>query len=430
MYFVRQLLRATVLVAALYVACFPPFTAAQLQNSSRVLRICTYFTTNSSSNTFTSEFQANTGFKFWTDYVNNELGGLEINRVKYRIEQINIDHPGGNPELVADNVRKAVESQNFDFVVGGHTQYTKAVSDALNSSRPIPQIQCCTGPRSIYSAGYPNLFGLHLPSDYYTYPFLTYLKTVGVSKILLLISDQAEFTKSTGAHALKFATDATNGMKFEVLTKNYTWGATKKTELSQLASMIREGVDFGAEALISVSLTEDGKMVTRALQQVKYDFKYVYITVAPTEPNFITNETALGAQYVFSSSQWHHTMNFKDETRSFYSSKQYAEKFRSWLESQSLLGQMPTYTHASGTGAGVLLQLAMKSANSIDPKQVMAALRDFNAETFFGRIQMDRDQRNMGRDSVVVQIVNNEERSVLPTGFAGSQPESVDMGSP
>ncbi|KAI9142485.1 hypothetical protein BKA69DRAFT_254832 [Paraphysoderma sedebokerense] len=117
MYFVRQLLRATVLVAALYVACFPPFTAAQLQNSSRVLRICTYFTTNSSSNTFTSEFQANTGFKFWTDYVNNELGGLEINRVKYRIEQINIDHPGGNPELVADNVRKAVESQNFDFVV-------------------------------------------------------------------------------------------------------------------------------------------------------------------------------------------------------------------------------------------------------------------------------------------------------------------------
>ncbi|KAI9136310.1 7 transmembrane sweet-taste receptor of 3 GCPR-domain-containing protein [Paraphysoderma sedebokerense] len=386
-------------------------------HAAKTIRVGTYFTTNSSIGSYVSETQALHGVQFWVHYVNNVLKGLEVNGEIYLIDHINVNTNAlrGNATLVSEAVKNAVEADTFDFVIGGHTSQTVAVSRALNDStfaqvNNILQIQCCTGPRSVYAPGYTNVFGVHLPADIYSYPFLRYIKTLGHTKVFMLISDEAAFTITTGAAAVEFAR---SNLNLEVIAKNYTYGPGRKSTVQQLVRLLEEGRDTGAEVLLTFGLNEDGILMTNALQNLKHDWRHVFITVAPTEPGYLNANNSLAGQYVMSPTQWHYTMGFESESSSFPGSKGYTEEFRKWM----------TTTYNSSDPDNPTYQLAILKANTVNRTEVRQALRNFNANTFFGKMQMDRNQRNIGRDSAVLQIIESRQYAVLPTGFADFQPQ-------
>lgn len=401
-----------------------------VQGATKYLRVGTYFTTNTSIGSYVSETQAHQGVQFWVHYVNDVMNGIQINGDTYLINHTNVNTNSlrGNATLIAEAVKTAIEADSFDFVIGGHTSQTVVVSQTLNASafaqdNNILQIQCCTGPRTVYTPRYTNVFGIHLPADTYSYPFLRYIKTLGYKKVFMLISDEAAFTTSTGAAAVDFARSHLN---LEVVVGNYTYGPGRKSSVDQLVKLLETGRDTGAEILMTFGLNEDGILMTNALQTLKHDWHHVFITVAPTEPGYLNANNSLAGQYIMSPTQWHHTMGFEAESSSFPGSKGYSVAFRKWMQENYNVSDPdhPTYTHASGTAAGVLLQLALLKANSVNRTDVRQALRNFNANTFFGKIQMDENQRNIGRDSAVIQIIDSRQYAVLPTGFADFQPQA------
>ena len=273
----------------------------------------------------------------------------------------------------------------------------------------ILNIMCCTGPDSYYTKNPRKyLFGIHRSSLDYPKAFLSQMNLRGKKHVAILFNEDVGFTISTADSAESFALNiglnVTHKLGFP--GRGYTAGAGKgHTTLRQHVQTIVRTITKPF-ALVFCTLVFDGHDAAMLVDELGIDADAVWISVAPTLSGFASSVGARAAEFSFAPTQWDATMQFVDPV--FGSSEAYVERYRQWM------GSPPNYLVASGTAAGVALQLAIESAASLAVEDVTQAFRELRADTFFGQMAFNRYQRNYGGFTATIEIVNGKVAAVLP----------------
>ena len=115
--------------------------------------------------------------------------------------------------------------------------------------------------------------------------------------------------------------------------------------------------------------------------------KAITMIAAPAYQEFITAVGPL-AENISSSVWWHPALEYKGKDI-FGSTADYVKAFKAEY------GTTPDYAEASSTATGVVLQLAIESAKSIEPQEVRDALAHMDAMTFYGPVVSPKRVRSI-----------------------------------
>ena len=148
--------------------------------------------------------------------------------------------------------------------------------------------------------------------------------------------------------------------------------------------------DLRPDALVVYSRAE-GEMIMRQVANIKMPLRGVYITGASSweDPD---NEFA---EYVVTPGQW--AADVRASCSVFGTNANYVELFT------AKYGYEPDYKVAMSTAAGVVFQLALQQAGTSRVSKIMEALSLLSAETIAGRVRFSYQQRNIGRDPILMQ---------------------------
>ena len=148
--------------------------------------------------------------------------------------------------------------------------------------------------------------------------------------------------------------------------------------------------DLRPDALVVYSRAE-GEMIMRQVANIKMPLRGVYITGASSweDPD---NEFA---EYIVTPGQW--AADVRASCRVFGTNANYVKRFT------AKYGYEPDYKVAMSTAAGVVFQLALQQAGTSRVSKIMEALSLLTAETIAGRVRFSYQQRNIGRDPILMQ---------------------------
>jgi branched-chain amino acid transport system substrate-binding protein len=110
-------------------------------------------------------------------------------------------------------------------------------------------------------------------------------------------------------------------------------------------------------------------------------------------------------EYILSSQPWHRNMGFKGL---FFTSESFDDF---WIKKT---GRAATFFHGSGFVAGILMQLAIEKAGSLDQTKIRNAFSALDVETFYMKFKFDEAGRNIAGSMGVVQVQNGKAVVVVP----------------
>ena len=148
--------------------------------------------------------------------------------------------------------------------------------------------------------------------------------------------------------------------------------------------------DLRPDALVVYSRAE-GEMIMRQAADIKMSLRGVYITGAST---WMDPDTEF-AEYVVTPGQW--AADVRSSCSVFGTNENYVKLF------MATYGYQPDYKVAMSTAAGVVFQLALQQAGTTRVSKIMEALSVLSAETIAGRVRFSYQQRNIGRDPILMQ---------------------------
>jgi len=156
----------------------------------------------------------------------------------------------------------------------------------------------------------------------------------------------------------------------------------------------------------------------KAMKEVDFSPKVVAFSYGPTVPKFVEDLKG-DAEYVIAASEWTHNMPYRGPVfgtaNDFY--KAYMAKYK----------RAPDYVEAAAAGGAVAQQLVIQELALKPPLQkqdrvaIMEKLRAGSFDTFYGKIQFDKDGANVAHPPVAVQVQNGKLMNVFPLEYAESK---------
>ena len=181
--------------------------------------------------------------------------------------------------------------------------------------------------------------------------------------------------------------------------------------MSDLSAALTSIRALHPDILLGSGHLQESLLVMKQAQTLNVPAKFIGFTVGPTTPDFIR---ALGplADGVFASSQWSPDVKYRGPV--FGSARDYAQVF------ERKYGFVPDYHAAESSAAGVVLQLALEKAGSLEPEKIRAALAGLEATTFYGPVRFDAGGLNVGKPMVTVQVQHGKVVTVWPADIAAA----------
>jgi branched-chain amino acid transport system substrate-binding protein len=259
---------------------------------------------------------------------------------------------------------------------------------------------------SIYTRGYKNVFSILPPASGILNSFLEMLTTFSpVPQKLAVIYPTDLFPQNVAEGARDYA----KKMKLDVaFFENYPKGA------KDLSSLLLKVKATKPDVLIGTGYLDDAILAVRQSKDQRIDFKATVFTTGPELEDF-TKNLAKDADYVYGVSWWMPEMNYKGPV--FDSTQTYAALFA------KRFGPGITYQAPAASQGGLLLQLAIEKAKSLDMDKVREALRSYEGTTFWGQTKFDENGRNTMGKSVTFQIQKGVIKTVFPKEAAQTTPQ-------
>ena len=343
------------------------------------------------------------GYDLWKDAVNAQ-GGIQVGGVKIPVEIVYYDDQSDN-QTSAKLTEKLITEDKVQFLLGpfgsGATFATTTIAEKYN----IITIATLANASKIYTRGFQNVYAVLAPGAWIFYSFIDMLETVSPkpSKIAIITPNDL-FPVSVAEGAQKYATEK----GFEVVYfEEYSKG------VKDLSSTILKIKNSGAEVLMGSGYLEEAILAIRQLKEQKVKMKAIAFTTGPELEDF---RTSLGsdANNVFGVSWWMPQMKYSDPL--FGTASDYAAAFDARFEEEI------AYQAAGASQGGLLLQMAIEKAGSLDTDAVRAALRSYNGTTFWGPTRWDETGQNVAGSAVTFQIQDMKIETVFPPGAATSSP--------
>ena len=338
------------------------------------------------------------GYLLWEEWVNDELGGIDVDGELYKVELVLYDDES-DPDTNAKLVERLIQEDEVDFLLGPYSSTLTQSAIEVAEAEGIIMVEGTGASETLFEQSFENIFAVLTPAGAYTESALRLLADQGAKSIAITYADTL-FPKSVARGAEKWA----KRYGIEVLAvEGYPQDVT---DVSAILSTFK---DLNPDVFLGAGYFNDTILFVRAAKELDFNPKATVMTVGPTNPDLI-DEVGVDANFLIGPTQWESSMSYEGEY--FGSASDYAERYRyKW-------GDPPVYQAASATAAGLALQLAIEAAGTLDTDAVRTALRNLDVSTFYGPINFDATGKNEGKPMGAIQIQDGETLVVAPANAA------------
>jgi branched-chain amino acid transport system substrate-binding protein len=343
------------------------------------------------------------GYELWKDYVNDK-GGIDAGGKKYKVTLIYYDDQS-DPQVSAKLTEKLITQDNVQFLLGPYSSGITLATSAIAEKYNIINMACTANADSVYTRGYKNVFSVLPPASVILNSFLEMLATFNPApRKIAIISPTDLFPLNVADGAQNYVKE----LKLELtFFEKYPKGA------KDLSSLLLKIKSLKPDVLIGTGYLDDAILAVRQSKDQKVDFRAMVFTTGPELEDF-TKNLGKDADYVYGVSWWMPEADFKCPV--FGTTKNYVSLY------SKKYGSGITYQAAAASQGGVLLQLAIEKAKSLDMDKIREALRSYNGSTFWGATKFDANGRNITGKSVTFQIQKGAIKTVFPKEAAQTAP--------
>ena len=342
---------------------------------------------------------AKQGYDLWADTVNAH-GGIKVGGKTYEVQIIYYDDQS-KPQASAELTDKLISQDHVSFLLGPYGSPATFADAAIAERYKIPMVDAEGAARKIFAQGYKYVFGIISPADDYAAAMLKAAETLAPKpETVAILSADDLFSLEVAGGARDWADH--HGLKV-VYSQKYPVGTT---DLSAALTSIKA---LHPDILIGSGHLQESLLIMKQAQTLDLNAKFYGFTVGPTTPDFVKS-LGPAAEDVFASSQW--TPDVKYHGPLFGSARDYAQAF------EKKYGFVPDYHAASSSAGGLVLQLAIEKAGSVDPQKVRDALASLDATTFLGPVRFNAEGLNTAKPMVTVQIQHGRVVTVWPPDIA------------
>jgi len=336
------------------------------------------------------------GYDLWAKTV-NDAGGIQVGDTTYNVEIVYVDYESQTPRAVQSAERLITEDEvNFLFSPFG-SGATKAAS-SVSERYQIPTIAATASSKEVYDQGYRYLFGTFTPNNTLTDPLAAIVKDSGEEVRSVAIYARNDLFPLAIAREMQVSAEAQG---FEVQSFNeYAIGTM---DHGSALTLLRQA---DPDWVFVTGYINDLILVRKQLADLRIEPTVITMIAGPAYREFIEAGGPL-AENVSSAAWWHPAVDYDGEDI-FGSTDDYLAAFEAEYDA------LPDYAEASASAAGVILQLAIQQADSVEPQAVRDALAAMDAMTFYGPVRFGETGQIVSLEPPVFQIQEAEARVVYP----------------
>lgn len=341
------------------------------------------------------------GYDLWANYVNEELGGIDIGGDLYTVEIVYYDD-----ESDADTstllTEKLISEDEVDFILGPYGSSLTMATSTITEQHGIIMIEANGAAETIFDRGYEYVFGVLSPASFYSRAAMDALDSVGAETLVIAYEDNA-FSIAIKDGILLWADE----LGIEVLAQDvYPNGETSSAVFDPIVTKFKA---LDPDGYINAGHLNDGIAARASAKSLGFCPGASFFMASANFPAFI-EELGEDSAYAGGSTQWQSTMSYDGmylgTPEDFY--QRYTEAY----------DMEPTYQAAESAAAGFTLQYALENAGSVDTEAVRQALLDMDIMTFYGAINFDETGKNTAHAMAAGQIIDDQFQIVFPPDAA------------
>jgi len=338
------------------------------------------------------------GVELWEEYVNSK-GGIKVGGDMYKVEVVYYDDKsdaGTGTKLT----EKLITEDKVDFLFGPFSSGITFATTAIGEKYGVITVAPEANATKIYERGYKYVFSILPPAPALTQPIFDMIGNLDLDpkpKTVAIIVSNDLFPLSCAEGALEMC----DKLGLEVVL--YEKYPADTTDVSALLSLVK---DKNPDIFLTSGYTKDALMVMRQAREINLNVKMFATSVGVMLPEFIPSLGA-DANYVIEGEWWLPTGSDKGPV--FGSTSEYVKMY------EAEFGETPGYHAASGSAAGVVLQLAIEKAGTIDTAAVQEVLRGLDVVlAVWPGVKFNEKGQNVSAEHPVVQVQNGEYAVVWP----------------
>lgn len=363
--------------------------------------------TVSSSGTYALASQSGErGVEVWVDDV-NKRGGIMVGGEMRPIELVKRDDRS-DKQMVARVYEELINKEKVDVLMApfGST-LTAAAATITERNGKFLDIWSASS-NSVYEQGFKYIVSAtQMPVSLMPKAPIDLAAHLGGKKIAVIYVDEP-YPAGLAKEAVKLAKE--KGLDV-VMNEGYPKGA------KDFSMMIQKAKALGADVFFPAAYEGDQMSMAHQMRQMDISFPYTFMNYA-VQPQF--NEVGEAADYFFSNTNYHPAVNWKvtagmnrDEFTAAYNKKFPDAKYA------------PDFQTILAYGAGVVLEEAIKKADSLEASDLKKAALDMSGEltVVAGPYEVDETGMQHGMPWAVIQrLPNNQLVSVWPENVANATP--------
>lgn len=336
------------------------------------------------------------GYDLWVEEV-NKAGGITVGSKKLPVKIIYYDYQSNTPKAV-QLAEKLVTDDKVNFLFSPFGSGATKAASAVSEKYGIPTLAPTASSVEVYDRGYKNLFGTFTPNDSLTEPLADLVKADAKEvKRVAILSRNDLYPLALGQDFEKSAKK--RGIEVVYFDK-YPIGALDH------ASAITQLRATKPDWIVITGYINDLILIRKQLGDQKVKPAVLTMINGPVYQEFVDATGAL-SNNVTTATWWHPAARYTSEDL-FKSSENYTSLFKTKYKDD------PDFTNATGSAVGVLLQLAIERAGSIDRDKVRAALVAGNFKTFFGPLSFSPEGYANSYVPPIIQVQNGKSVVLYP----------------
>lgn len=309
------------------------------------------------------------GYDLWAEQV-NKAGGIQVGGKKLKVEIVYSDYQSNTPRAV-QTTERLITQDKVDFLFAAFGSGAAKAASTVSERYGVPTIAAAASAEQVYDQGYKYLFGTFTPNDTLTNPLAEAVsrKLQGTPKVAILgrndlfpLQIAQEMEKSAKAKGM-------NVVFFEKYALNTLDHAAALTQIKALRP----------EWIFVTGYINDLILVKKQMADLKIEAPVVTMLAGPAYKEY-QDAVGKGAENVSSAAWWHEAVKY-DGVDVFGTPANYARLFREKYKMD------PDYGHASASAAGMIFQLAIEKAGTLDRAKVRDELARMDLTTFWGPVK-------------------------------------------
>jgi branched-chain amino acid transport system substrate-binding protein len=385
---------ASILAGFLVMACTAPALPGAPTANAKTVTIG--FTASQTGSLNVESIRQINGLNLWIEHV-NAAGGVKLadgTAVKFAAKYYDDE---SNKDRVQSLYTRLLNDDKAEFLI---SPYSSGLADAVAViAEQYGKIMITAGAASdsTYQKGFSLVYQAYTPASRYLTGALDLLAKLDPS------AKKVAFIHETD----KFSTDVVNAAKAYGAGKGFQTALFegydgKTTDFAPFINKIPSGTD----AVMGGGHFADGSTFARQLWEKRVKTKFIALLVASPEPKFAElGDAALG---VVGPSQWEPLAKYTAESARAGKLTWYGISLADFVRTYTAkFNEEPSYHSAGGYAAGLILQLALEKAGTLDTQKVKSALDAMDVLTFYGRVRFDASPKlhglQTGHDMVYIQ---------------------------